>query len=592
MQDWLVPVERIMRQLEAMPEGKRFHYPIRHGSMRVGVYAPTPPHDPQSPHDQDELYIVIAGSGRFVKGGEQRGVRTGRRDFRRGGRAAPLRGIRPGFRDLGRVLGATGWRGRERMTLRQRHASPRPAATGITLPSPTWLVDRILYRDALVLIIDKPAGVPVHAGPGGGVNLEHYFEALRFGLPQLPGLGHRLDRDTSGCLVLGRHRKALSRLGRLFAGGQVEKVYWAVVRGAPPQPAGRIELALKKRSEQRGWWMQADPEGQAAVTDYRVLGQADGLTWLECRPRTGRTHQIRVHCAELGCPVLGDPIYGAPGHRRWRAAVAPACARDQPAALSEPPTGRRCRPTAVAYGGGAAPMRLWCTHGAAPVVGGQRRKRRHPKGKRSMFGLIISLVVAGIAGWIAGNIMKAQPIVIGNSPIIGNVILGVIGGFVGSRMLWVIGLGASGLIGSLIAAVLGAIVVIYVDRLLQEAISDAAASSRRQHRSRPQTTLPSLLVVVTGVGVVSSSFRPALKFLMPLARSPATRGSLPAPNTMTTTSKTMIQCQPLEKPMTALQKERAPYLVHDPGHANLDLGRMTLPDVPAASVAPGRERCR
>lgn len=79
-----------------------------------------------------------------------------------------------------------------------------------------------------------------------------------------------------------------------------------------------------------------------------------------------------------------------------------------------------------------------------------------------MFGLIISLVVAGVAGWIAGNIMKAQPIVIGNSPVIGNVVLGLIGGFVGSRMLWVLGLGATGLIGSLLASVLGAIVVIYV----------------------------------------------------------------------------------------------------------------------------------
>jgi RluA family pseudouridine synthase len=171
-------------------------------------------------------------------------------------------------------------------------------------------VERILHRDGLILIVDKPAGVPVHAGPGGGVNLEHYFEALRFGLPNPPALAHRLDRDTSGCLVLGRHRKALARLGRLFASGGVEKVYWAVVAGAPPQAEGRIELPLRKRSEVRGWWMQVDPEGQPAITDYRVLGRAEDITWLECRPRTGRTHQIRVHCAELGCPILGDAVYG------------------------------------------------------------------------------------------------------------------------------------------------------------------------------------------------------------------------------------------------------------------------------------------
>lgn len=152
----------------------------------------------------------------------------------------------------------------------------------------------------------------MHAGPGGGINLELYLEALRFGLPRPPALAHRLDRDTSGCLVLGRHRKALARLGRLFAAGAVEKVYWAVVQGAPPQPEGRVALALKKRSEQRGWWMQPDADGQPAVTDYRVLGRSDGLTWLECRPRTGRTHQIRVHCAELGCPILGEPIYRPP----------------------------------------------------------------------------------------------------------------------------------------------------------------------------------------------------------------------------------------------------------------------------------------
>jgi tRNA pseudouridine32 synthase/23S rRNA pseudouridine746 synthase/23S rRNA pseudouridine1911/1915/1917 synthase len=172
---------------------------------------------------------------------------------------------------------------------------------------------RVLHRDGLILVIDKPAGLPVHAGPGGGPNLEALFDDLRFGLPKPPALAHRLDRDTSGCLVLGRHRKALARLGRLFASGEVEKTYWAVVDGAPPEPEGRIELALRKLTRQTGWQMVVDPDGQAAVTDYRVLGSAGGRTWLECRPRTGRTHQIRVHCAALGCPVSGDPVYGKAG---------------------------------------------------------------------------------------------------------------------------------------------------------------------------------------------------------------------------------------------------------------------------------------
>ena len=175
---------------------------------------------------------------------------------------------------------------------------------------PGSLADRVLYRDGLILVIDKPAGIPVHPGPGGGPNLEEQFNGLRFGLRQPPALAHRLDRDTSGCLVLGRHPKALRRLGALFAGGQVEKVYWAVVAGEPPEPEGRIETGLKKLTRGTGWRMVPDPTGQRAVTDYRVCGVAAGRAWLELRPRTGRTHQIRVHCAELGCPVVGDPVYG------------------------------------------------------------------------------------------------------------------------------------------------------------------------------------------------------------------------------------------------------------------------------------------
>ncbi len=188
---------------------------------------------------------------------------------------------------------------------------------------------RLLYRDALMLVIDKPAGLPVHAGSKGGQSLESLFGALRFGLPVAPRLAHRLDRATSGCLVLGRHRAALARLGKLFESGAVEKTYWAVVVGAPRESAGTIEAPLARRdADPRSWWMRVDPAGQPARTDYQVLGAADGLAWLQLSPRTGRTHQIRVHCAALGCPVLGDGVYGlgeggAPLHLHARAVAVP-----------------------------------------------------------------------------------------------------------------------------------------------------------------------------------------------------------------------------------------------------------------------------
>jgi RluA family pseudouridine synthase len=211
--------------------------------------------------------------------------------------------------------------------------------------TPEQLLARILYRDALMLIIDKPAGLAVHPGPKGGPNLEDLLDGLRFGLPRRPELAHRLDRDTSGCLVLGRHHRALRRLGRLFTAGRVEKIYWAVVEGAPPAEAGRIDLPLGRRNQERGWWMKVDPEGRPSITDYRVLGRDGALTMLELRPLTGRTHQLRVHLAALGCPVLGDPIYGkaraphaaAPLHLHARAVAVPLYANRPPIAAAAPP---------------------------------------------------------------------------------------------------------------------------------------------------------------------------------------------------------------------------------------------------------------
>ena len=128
-----------------------------------------------------------------------------------------------------------------------------------------------------MLVIDKPAGIRVHRGPKGGESLEDHFDALRFGLPRRPALAHRLDRDTSGCLVLGRHRKALAALGKLFKNGKIGKTYWAVVEGGPAEDEGRIDIALGKLDESRGWWMKPDPNGQPASTTWKVMGRGDGL---------------------------------------------------------------------------------------------------------------------------------------------------------------------------------------------------------------------------------------------------------------------------------------------------------------------------
>ncbi len=142
--------------------------------------------------------------------------------------------------------------------------------------------------------------------------------------------------------MLGRTKPALAALGALFASGRVDKLYWAVVHGAPPRAEGEVAAPLGKRSTAReGWRMVVDPAGQQAMTEWRTLGEADGgLCWLELRPRTGRTHQIRAHCAHLGCPILGDARYGggegAAMHLLARAIALPL---EPPVAATAPPPG-------------------------------------------------------------------------------------------------------------------------------------------------------------------------------------------------------------------------------------------------------------
>ena len=174
---------------------------------------------------------------------------------------------------------------------------------------------RLLYRDGLMLVLDKPAGIAVHRGPtkgpNAGANLEALFGGLRFGLPRNPALAHRLDRDTSGCLVLGRHHKALEKLGLLFKQSRIAKTYWAVVEGEPEADEGLIDLPLGRLDATRGWWMKVDPMGQPSQSRYKVMARGGGRATLALEPLTGRTHQLRVHCQAMGWPILGDPIYGA-----------------------------------------------------------------------------------------------------------------------------------------------------------------------------------------------------------------------------------------------------------------------------------------
>ena len=162
-----------------------------------------------------------------------------------------------------------------------------------------------------MIILDKPAGLSVHRGSRGGASLEDWLPALQQGKRHLPQPAHRLDTDTAGCLALGRTKPSIASLNKLFADGLARKTYWAVLIGPPPTESGVCEAPLHKISSRaEGWRMVVDAAGQAARTEWCVLGRDGAWTAVELTPRTGRTHQLRVHMSHLGCPILGDARYG------------------------------------------------------------------------------------------------------------------------------------------------------------------------------------------------------------------------------------------------------------------------------------------
>ena len=196
----------------------------------------------------------------------------------------------------------------------------RDGAVGVSLLRRTrhmrdMLEDHVLFIDGEAIVIDKPAGLPVDPVRDGSLSLENHLASLAFGFQRWPTAVHRLDRDTSGCLLLARNPKAHRRFAQAFEAGGVTKHYMAVIEGVPDTDEGVIELALSKiSSAAAGWRMILAKKGKPALTRWSKLAERDGRALIRFAPETGRTHQLRVHAASgLGFPIVGDPVYGTAG---------------------------------------------------------------------------------------------------------------------------------------------------------------------------------------------------------------------------------------------------------------------------------------
>jgi 23S rRNA pseudouridine955/2504/2580 synthase len=203
---------------------------------------------------------------------------------------------------------------------------PKPERMQVDPGEARDLQKLVLYQDEHVLVLNKPYGLPVQGGPGITRHLDGMLDVLRFDSGHRPRLVHRLDRDTTGALLLARTPGSAAKLAAAFRGRDVEKTYWAVVAGRPVPVEGRIDLPLKKvgglRGERTAPAERDDPDGVRALTDYRTLDNAaQKLAWLELQPLTGRTHQLRVHCVALRAPILGDVKYAEPDQNNAFSAI-------------------------------------------------------------------------------------------------------------------------------------------------------------------------------------------------------------------------------------------------------------------------------